>query len=130
MLLVSRSMDLWKIYISSFCLIDKLSYPSFSIFSFLFLLPISCSSSQIIKELCFSSSHSFYFQTNQKRMLRAESLFLYPFLLSCHFRRPSFNGTMKEPIFSQNMTSPIGFFYVEYYLEVSSSFLYVQEHVH
>ena len=35
MLLISRSMDLWKICISSLCSIDKLSFPPISIFSFL-----------------------------------------------------------------------------------------------
>ena len=36
MLLISKSMDLWKITgISSLCSIDKLSFPFFSIFSFL-----------------------------------------------------------------------------------------------
>ena len=73
MLLNSRSMDLWKICISSLCSIDKLSFPSFSIFSF---LPISSSVSQIVKELCSSSSYSF------------------------HLHHLSFNGIMKETISS------------------------------
>ena len=37
---------------------------------------------------------------------------------------------MKEAISSQNMTDPIGFFCVGYYIEVSSSLLYGQELVH
>ena len=81
MLLISRSMDLWnKNCISSLCLIDKLSFPSFFIFSFLFKLPISSCVSQIIKELCSSSSYSFHF---------------------CHL---SFNAIVKKVISSQNMT--------------------------
>ena len=48
-------------------------------------VPISSSVSQIIQELCCSSSYSF------------------------HFRHMSFNGIMKEVISSQNMTDPIGF---------------------
>ena len=42
------------------CSIDKLSFPSFSIFNFLLQLPISSYLSQIIKELCSSSSSSSY----------------------------------------------------------------------
>ena len=66
------------------CLIDTLSFPSISIFSFLLQLPISSSVSQIIKELCSSSPYSF------------------------HFSHLSFNGIMQEAISSQNMTNPIG----------------------
>ena len=35
MMHISRSMDLWEMCISSLCSTDKLSFPSFSIFSFL-----------------------------------------------------------------------------------------------
>ena len=85
MLLIYRSMYSWKIHISSLYLIDKLSFPSFSIFSFLLYLPISSSISQIIKELCSFSSYSF------------------------RLRHLSFSGIMKETISSQNMTNSIGF---------------------
>ena len=86
---INRSMDLWKItFISSLCSTDKLSFPSFSIFIFLLQLPISSPVSQIIKELCSSSSSSSY---------------------SFYFHHLSFNGIMKEAISSQNMTDPIGF---------------------
>ena len=54
------SMDLWKTCISSLCSIDKLSYPSISIFSFLLSLPICSSVSHIIKDLC-SFPYSFHF---------------------------------------------------------------------
>ena len=74
------------ICISFLCSIDKLSFPSFSIFSFLLQLPISFSVSQIIKEPCpSSSSYSF------------------------HFRHLFFNGIMKKVIYPQSMTNPIGF---------------------
>ena len=85
MLLINRSMDIWKTSISSLLSIDKLLFPSFSIFSFLLQLSISYFISQIIMELCSSSSYSF------------------------HFRHLSFNGIMKEAISSQNMTNPIDF---------------------
>ena len=53
----SRPMNLRKIIcIYSLCSIDKLSFPSFSIFSFILKLPISSSVSQITKELCSSTS--------------------------------------------------------------------------
>ena len=43
--------------------VDELLFPAFSILSLLLLLPISSSVSQIIKELCSSSSFSsFYFR--------------------------------------------------------------------
>ena len=83
MLFISRSLDLRMICISSLCFIDKLSFPSFLVFSFLLQLPVSSPVSQIIKELCSSSSYSFH---------------------SCHL---SFNGIMKEAISSQNMTNSI-----------------------
>ena len=85
MLLIRKSMDLWKLFISSLCTIDKLSFPSVSIFNFLLWLPISSSVSQIIKELCSSSSYSFY------------------------FRHLLFNGIMKEAISSQNMNNQLAF---------------------
>jgi hypothetical protein len=66
-------------------LIDKLSFPSISLLSFLLQLQISSSVSPIIKEPCSSSSYHF------------------------HFQHPSFNGIMKEAIFPQNITNPIGF---------------------
>ena len=84
MLHISRFMDLGNICISSFCLIDKLSFSSISIFSLLLYLPISSSVSPIIKDLCSSSSYSF------------------------HFHHLSFNGITKEAIPSQNMINPIG----------------------
>ena len=63
MLLISRSLDLWTITgISSLCLINKLPFPSFSIFNFLFLPSISSYVFQIMKELCTSSSYSFLFR--------------------------------------------------------------------
>ena len=104
MLLISRSMELWNTCFSSMYSIDKTSFPSILIFRFLLQLPISSSVFQIIKELCSSSSYSF------------------------HFRHLSFIGIMKEAISSQNMTYPVG--YVEYYLEVPSSLLYIQVFVH
>ena len=59
MLLIGISIELWKITcISSFCSIDKLSFESFSIFSFLHYLLTFSSVSQIIKDLC--SSYSFH----------------------------------------------------------------------
>ena len=79
MQLISRCMDLWKIIcIFSLCLINKLSFSSFSILSFLLWLPIFSSFSQIIKELFsfFSSSYSL------------------------HFRYLSFNGITKKTISS------------------------------
>ena len=62
------------------CSINKLSSPSFSIFSFLLQFPISSPVSQIIQELC-SSSCCF------------------------HFHHLSFNGIMKEAFSPQNMTN-------------------------
>ena len=53
MLLLSRSMDLWKISISFLCSIDKLSFPTILIFSFYLQLPISSSISQWIVYPCF-----------------------------------------------------------------------------
>ena len=83
MLLISRSMDVRKIIcIFCLCFIDKL-VTSFSFFSFLLQLPISSSVSQIMKELCSSSSYSF-----------------------CHL---FFNGIMKKTNSSQNMPNPISF---------------------
>ena len=58
------------------------------VYSILFdlqLAPLASSVSQIMKELCFSSSYSF------------------------HFRHLSFNGIMKKAISSQNITNPIDF---------------------
>ena len=86
LLFISRSMDLWKICISSLCSIDKLSFPSISIFSSLFKFSISSSVSQIIKELCSSSSYSFQF----------------------HYL--AFNGITKEAISSQNTSFIVRFF--------------------
>ena len=63
MLLIGMSMDLWKITcIYSISSIDKLQYPCFSTLSFLLYLPISSHVSQIINELCSSSSYSFHFR--------------------------------------------------------------------
>ena len=84
MLLISTLMELWKICISSLCSIGKLLFPSFSIFYFFLQLQICSSVSQIIKELCSSSSYSF------------------------HIRHLSFD-IMKKAIPSQNMTNPIRF---------------------
>ena len=89
---------------------NKLSFPSFSIFSFLLQLPISSSVSQIIRELCSSSSSSSSY--------------------SFHFHHLSFHDITKEVISSLNMTDPIGVSTQDiYYLEVFTSLLYVQEHV-
>ena len=72
-LIISRSMDLWKITcISSFCSIDIMWFPPFTIFSFLLYLPISSYVYQTIKELCSSCSSK-----------------------SLHFRHLSFNDIMK-----------------------------------
>ena len=85
MLLISRSIDLWKTCISFLSWIDKLLFPSFSIFSFLLQLQVSSSVSQIIKELCSSSSYSL------------------------HYHHLSFNCIMTEAISSENMTNSIVF---------------------
>ena len=45
MLFISKFMDLWKICISSLCSIDKLSFTSVSIFTFLLLLFLKSSKS-------------------------------------------------------------------------------------
>ena len=74
MLLISRFKDFFL------CSIHKLSFPSFSIFSFFLWLPIYSSVSQIIKELCSSSS-----------------------VIS-----PSISSQRRQYFF-QNMTNPIGF---------------------
>ena len=74
MLVISRSMDLWKIRISSLCWIDKLLFTSFSIFSFLLYQPISFVS-QITKELCFCSSYSFHFNHLSNGIMEASTLF-------------------------------------------------------
>ena len=87
------------------CLIDKLSFPSFSIFGFLLKLPIESLVSQIIKALC-SSSYSF------------------------HFRHLSFNDIMKEAVPFSEYDRANWLLYEGYYLEVSSSLLYGQELVH
>ena len=79
-LLISRSMDLWKICISSLYQIDKLSFPYILIFSLHFQLPIPSSVSQIIKELSSSTS------------LSSSSY-------SFHFRHLSVNGIIKKEIF-------------------------------
>ena len=61
MLLVSRSLDFWKMTcIASLCSCDKMSFPPFSVFSFILQLPISSSFSQNVKELLSSSSYLFY----------------------------------------------------------------------
>ena len=88
MLLITRPMGLGNINcISSCCSIDKLSFPPFSIFSFLLWLPISFSVSQIIKELC-SFSYSF------------------------HVRHLSFNEIMKNAIFLLEYDQLNWFFYL------------------
>ena len=85
MLLISRFMNLWTITcISSLLSTNKFSFSSFPILSFLLQLPISSSVSQIIKELCSSSSSS------------------YPF----HFRHLPFNNITKGNFFLK-LTNPI-----------------------
>ena len=82
MVLINRSTNLWKITcICPLCSIDKLSVPSYSIFSFLFQLQISSSASQIIKELCSFSSYSIHF-----RHLSFNGLMQLHFLCSVLFR--------------------------------------------
>ena len=80
MLLISRSMDLWKIlpYVGFINCRFHLFLSSASS-----LAPYMCS--QIIKELCSSSSYSF------------------------HFRHLSFNVIIKKAILYQNMTNPFVF---------------------
>jgi hypothetical protein len=102
MLLISRSMELWKILMFDWWTIV-------SIFLDLQLSPLApniffCFS--IHQEMCSSSSYS------------------------SHFRHLFFSDIMMEAISSQNMTNPNWLFYAGYYLEVSSSLLYVQELFH
>ena len=85
------------------CSIDKLSFPSTSIFSFLLQLPSSSCVSQIIKELCsssssFSSSNSFQ-----------NFLFLFSF---CYLR-----------VYS-DLQSPLHFFFF-FFLFLSVFFVYI-----
>jgi len=93
--------DLWKIRISSLYSIDKLLFPSILIFSFLLYLPIS-SISQIIKELCYTSSYSFHLLS----------------VLQWHHEGGN--------LFSENYQSN-WIFYTGHYLEVCSSLSYIQE---
>ena len=106
MMLISRSMDLWKISCIFFLYsIDKLSFSSILVFSFLFQLPIFSSDSQIFKELCSSSSYSF----------------LPSSLLQWHFE----DGNL----FSE-YDQPNWIFYLGYCLELSYFLLHVQKLVH
>ena len=83
MLLVSSSFHLWKITQTPNVHTIELSFPPFSIFSFLLQFPIPPLVSQIIKKPC--SSYSF------------------------RFRHLSFSDLMKKTISSQIMSSSVGF---------------------
>ena len=95
MLLISRSIGFQKItFISLFCSIDKLLFPTFLIFILFLQLPISSSVSHIIQKLC-SLSYSFHLSS----------------FLRCH---------QEEGNFFSGHDQSNWLFYVRYYLEVSS----------
>ena len=72
MLLVSKFMDLRdRTCIFFLCSLNKLSFLPSYIFSFLLQFLISPASSQIIKELCYSSSYSFQFHQQPLVMSRS-----------------------------------------------------------
>ena len=97
MLFISRSMNLWRAtYIYSLCSIDKLSFPSISIFIAQYLL------------LFLKSSRS--------------SVFLLPSTLPSVLQWHHEGGNFFSEYCQSNWR-----FYIGYYLEVSSSLLYVQE---
>ena len=100
MLLISRSMDLWKICISSLCSTDKLSFLSFQ----------SSASSQYLL-LFLKSSRS--------------CVLLLPTTFTSNIC-PSMASWRIINFFSE-YDQFNWLFYVRYYLEMSSSLLYVQE---
>ena len=100
MLFISRSMDLWQICISSLCLIEKTVVSIYFDLQLPPLAPNSSYISQIINELCSSSSYSF------------------------HFHHLYFSGIMN---FFSEYNQFNWLFYLGYYLEISSCLLNVQE---